>query len=164
VAAGSRVVLLDGYGWTVLPTDQAGAALPPGVEAQFHPATDPFAALAARRLILAEQHRQRGTIGQVETLDGLHALAREYGIVTPYSSMIVLVTDQQQALLDQLSELDDRYQREVENLGNTTPGSPVPLAGVPEPHEWLLIGLTAGLLTFLALRRRFGNEAPVVLR
>jgi hypothetical protein len=93
--------------------------------------------------------RNRGTIDQLETLDALHALAMNYGIVTPYSSMIVLVSSNQQVLLEQLSELDDRYQREVETLGDTTPRSPLPLSGVPEPHEWLLLGLAAALLIYL---------------
>jgi hypothetical protein len=91
--------------------------------------------------VLAEMQRNRGVIDQLETLDYLHALATSYGIVTPYSSMLVLVETQQQRLLDKLSQLEDRYQREVEELGDTTPASPVPLAGVPEPHEYLLMGL-----------------------
>jgi hypothetical protein len=151
--------LLGGYVWTVLPTAQAEAVLPPGEEVVVHTGQDPFAALAARRLILAEQQRNKGTIHQVETLDALHALAMEYGIVTPYSSMIVLVNPRQQTLLDQLSELGDRYQREVESLGETTPASPVPLVGVPEPHEWLLLGLAAALLAYLAMRRRAEGRA-----
>ncbi len=142
--------LVDGYSWTVLPTAEANAALLPDGELVTHPASDPFAALAARRLILAEMQRNRGTISQVETLDALHALATEYGIVTPFSSMIVLVEARQQQLLDQLSDLEDRYQREVEELGDTTPSVTTPLTGVPEPHEWLLLGLAAALLIYLA--------------
>ena len=150
------VDLLDGYLWTVLPTGQAAAFTPGGVDLQDHPADDPFAALAARRLVLAEMQRQRGTIDQLATLDALHALAQQYGIVTPYSSMIVLVNRTQQQLLDRLSQLDDRYQREVEALAETTPRSGIPLAGVPEPHEWLLLGLGAALLVYLAYSKRSG--------
>jgi hypothetical protein len=91
-----------------------------------------------------------GTIDQLETLDYLHTLAQEYSIVSPYSSMLVLVNSQQQALLDQLMQGEDRYDREVEAIGETSPGSPVPLAGVPEPHEWLLLGLAAAMLLYLA--------------
>jgi putative PEP-CTERM system integral membrane protein len=146
--------IVDGYVWVVLPDEQAGQAIPAGAQIQLHPADDPFAALAARRLVLAEMQRRKGTINQVETLDELHALAIRYGIVTPYSSMIVLVTSQQQKLLDELSRLEDRYQREVEELGDTTPSAPLPLAGVPEPHEWLLIGLATALLIYLAVKKR----------
>ncbi len=154
-AASAPVVdLVDGYLWTVLPTGQADSALPPDVELVIHNPVEPFAALAARRLVLAEMQRNSGTIDQLETLDYLHALAIEHGIVTPYSSMIVLVDAAQQNLLDKLADLDDRYQREVESLGDTTPSTPTPLTGVPEPHEWLLMGLAAGMLVYLIYTKR----------
>jgi putative PEP-CTERM system integral membrane protein len=146
--------LVDGYLWTVLPTEAANAALLPDIEIAMLAADDPFAALAARRLVLAEMQRNRGSIDQLETLDYLHSLALNYEIVTPYSSMIVLVEANQQLLLDKLSNLDDRYQREVEALGDTTPNAPVPLAGVPEPHEWLLMALVAALLLYISYTKR----------
>jgi putative PEP-CTERM system integral membrane protein len=145
--------LLDGYLWTALPTEQANAALITG-PVEIHNPQDGFASLAARRLILAEMQRNRGTIDQLDTLDYLHSLATQYGIVTPYSSMIVLVNAQQQQLLDRLSNLQDRYEREVESLGETAPASPVPLAGVPEPHEWLLMGLAAAILVYYVYTKR----------
>jgi hypothetical protein len=145
---------VDGYVWSVLPTEQAAALSNNDPAYQVHTAGDPFSALAARRLALAETMRQRGSISELATLDMLHTLAKRYQIVTPYSSMIVLVDDQQQRLLEHLSEGSDRYQREVESLGDTTPGSPLPLAGVPEPHEWLLLALAATLLVYMAYTRR----------
>ena len=138
--------LLDGYLWTVLPVnDIEGEALSqePG-----------FAAFAARRLILAEMQRYRGELSQISTLDQLHALAQQYSIVTPYSSMIVLVNFEQQHLLDHLAEGSDRYQREFEELGDTLPSTTTPLTGVPEPHEWLLIGLAVIMLLLYASRKR----------
>lgn len=154
-SAGAPVVdLVDGYQWTVLPTSRAAAAIPAGVQLQTHQSSEPFAALAARRLVLAEMQRNAGSIDELETLDALHALAMDYEIVTPYSSMIVLVSGDQQAMLDRLSGRGDRYQREVEELRETTPGAPVPLAGVPEPHEWLLLGLVVALLVYLGLTKR----------
>lgn len=146
------VDLLDGYQWLVLPTDQANQ---PGLQGDLHSSRDPFAALAARSLVLAEIQRNRGSITHLETLDALHALAMQYQIVSPYSSMIVLVNAEQQQMLDQLTGRGDRYQREIENLGNTTlPGTPLPLGGVPEPHEWLLLSLAAALLLYLLATRR----------
>lgn len=146
--------LVDGYYWMVLPT----------VQAQDIPAPDPmdgFAAIAARRLILAEMQRNKGNITDLETLDYLHSLATEYGIVTPYSSMIVLVDSKQQMLLRTLASLGDRYQREVEILGNTAPAAPMPLTGVPEPHEYLLMALVAAMLLYLVYTRR--KQAPLPL-
>jgi putative PEP-CTERM system integral membrane protein len=147
------VDLVDGYLWTVLPSAEAAAWIPEGAPVTVHADSDPFAALAARRIILAEMQRNRGVIDQVETLDALHGLAMHYQIVTPYSSMIVLVNFQQEKLLEHLSNLEDRYEREVEGLGDTTPGSPLPLAGVPEPHEWLLIGLAVAFLLYMGYQR-----------
>jgi len=74
----------------------------------------------------------------------------------------VLVSWDQQLMLDRLSELGDRYQREVEELRETTPASPVPLAGVPEPHEWLLLGLVVALLIYLGSTKR--DAVPVAER
>ena len=90
------------------------------------------------------------SLDQLANLDQLQALAVENGIVTPYSSMIVLVAADQQNLLNNLSRLDDRYQREVEAVGETSPSTPIPLTGVPEPQEWLLLALAAGFLAYLA--------------
>jgi putative PEP-CTERM system integral membrane protein len=148
--------LLDGYLWVSLPTQQAESQLTPGTTFQKHSLEDGFAALAVRRLVLAEMQRNRGTIDQLGTLDYLHSLATSVGIVTPYSSMIVLVEADQQQLLDKLSGLEDRYQREVESLGDTTPAIATPLAfaGVPEPQEWLLMGLAAAMLAYAVLVRR----------
>ncbi len=141
--------LLDGYLWSVMPT---GLAAQQTLDATLHSAGDGFAALAARQMILAEIHRQQAKLSDLETLDQLHALAQQYGIVSPYSSMIVLITPQQQNLLDNLSELDDRFSREVEAVGETTPATTARLTGVPEPEEWLLFGLAAALLAWYALR------------
>lgn len=144
---------LDGYTWSVLPTEVADARAQM-VEYQVHTGEDSFLAIAARRLVLAEMQRYRTELGQLPTLDRLHALAKEYSIVTPYSSMIVLVDDTQRRLLEQMEKLDDRFQREVEALGETTPAVPGPLTGVPEPHEWLLLILAAGMLAYYAYTRR----------
>jgi putative PEP-CTERM system integral membrane protein len=141
--------LLDGYLWLTLPTDEADSALPAGADVVTHAPGDPFTPLAARQAILAEMQRMHASLDQLENLDQLHALAVENSIVTPYSSMIVLVNFQQEQLLKDLSNLGDRYQREVEAIGETTTRSPVPLLGVPEPHEWLLLGLAAALLIYI---------------
>jgi putative PEP-CTERM system integral membrane protein len=144
--------LVDGYLWLALPTETVQAGEYAGLRADT--SNQGFAALAARSLVLAEIRRNRGTISQLETLDYLHALAKEYSIVSPYSSMLVLVNIQQQELLNRLSEGKDRYDREVESIGETSPGSPIPLAGVPEPQEWLLLGLVAAMLAYIGYTKR----------
>ncbi|MCP4563910.1 MAG: TIGR02921 family PEP-CTERM protein, partial [Bosea sp.] len=87
VSSSATSDVIDGYVWSTVSTGAAEAE--PGDVV--HTASDDFAAFAARRLILAEMHRQRGALDQLDTLDYLHAIAIEHGIVTPYSSMIVLV-------------------------------------------------------------------------
>ena len=120
------------------------------------PDDDPLAAVAARRLILAEMYRGRANLGKLATLDQLHAIARKQGIVTPYSSMIVLVNAQQEKRLDTLEGAADRFEREAERVGTTVPT----ITAVPEPHEWLLLGLVGLYLVWtLAQRRRRGLSA-----
>lgn len=140
--------VLDGYVWTVTPTEQASTTQL--AAAGMLPANDPpgFEAIAARRLILAEMQRHRGNLRDLDTLDYLHSLAKEHSLVTPYSSMIVLVNFTQRQLLERLEQMDDRYEREYEPVGNTTPPVQGPLSGVPEPHEWLLLGLTVAFLLY----------------
>ncbi len=133
--------VVDGYAWMTIPTKVA----------EFSDAVDDdFAAFAARQLILAEMHRQRGEMGELDTLDHLHAIAVEHSVVTPYSSMIVLVNERQEKLLDELEEGDDRFQREYEEIGETAPQNAFSVTGVPEPEEWLLIALAAAMLIWYA--------------
>ena len=97
----------------------------------------------------------RATITDLATLDALHALAIGHSIVTPYSSMIVLVTEAQQRRLDDLEEKDDRFEREFEDVGET---DPMLVTGVPEPEEWLLMGLAAAMLGWYVYSSR--KKAP----
>jgi len=142
--------IVDGYEWLTIPPD---ATFPLDVEIVTHRVDDPFAALAARRMILSEMYQQRGQIEKLETLDYLHALAKEHGIVTPYSSMIVLVNNVQQSRLDKLEDQDNRFEREAEEMGETVP-APMEVTGVPEPHEWLLIIVGMALLGWYAWQKR----------
>jgi putative PEP-CTERM system integral membrane protein len=152
-AASTGIVrdVIDGYLWQTLPP---GVAISASGETVTVPPSDAFAAFAARRLILAAMQRQSGQLGQVETLDHLHAIAIEHSIVTPYSSMIVLVNEVQQKMLDELEKRDDRFEREFEALGETTPEDPLNVTGVPEPEEWLLLTLGGAMLIWYMRRSR----------
>lgn len=148
----SSPALIDGYVWSTVPTSVAASQA-----ATLHTADDGFAALAARRLILDTMRRQRGTLNELDTLDHLHDIAVEQSIVTPYSSMIVLVNSHQENLLDQLEARGDRFQREQEEVGETTPQSPFSVTGVPEPEEWLLLALAAAMLVWY-VRTKAGSN------
>lgn len=132
--------IVDGYVWSILAAPPDTALL-----VTEHDPSDPFAAFAARRVILAEMMSQRDNLDALTTLDELHALAIEHSIITPYSSMIVLVNTQQQQILDSLSDNEDRFDREFEAVGETAL-SPLAVTGVPEPEEWLLLILAVGML------------------
>jgi putative PEP-CTERM system integral membrane protein len=142
--------ILDGYAWQTLPTEKA--ATEGGIVT--HAAGDDFVGFAARRLILATMQRQRGELAQMETLDRLQAIAVEHSIVTPYSSMLVLVNEPQKNQLERLEAQDDRFQREGEAAGETSPASPFNVTGVPEPGEWLLLGLAAAMLAWTVYTAR----------
>lgn len=144
-ADGATADYVDDYLWVTLPTVQA--------QAQFTEVTsdEAFAPLAARRLILTNVQRERAALEQLNTLDELHALAKQYSVVSPYSSMIVLVNEFQQRTLDELEKRGDRFDREVEEVGQTTPFD---VTAVPEPHEYLLMAIGAGLVVWYLRKRR----------
>lgn len=151
--SGVMADLIDGYLWQAFPADLGPSiSARPANMMEYQPDA-PFAAFAGRRLILAEMQRQRGSLAELDVLDDLHAIAVAQGIVTPYSSMIVLVTEQQQRLLNQLENDPDRFEREFEAMGETE-GEFLTVTGVPEPEEWLLIILAVGLLFWYLRGRR----------
>ena len=148
--APGKVDVLDGYVWQTLPTAEfysTAAQAPAPDEAGFAP-------LAARRLVLAEMAQNHASLDQLPILDHLNKLAVEQSIVTPYSSMLVLVNKLQQKRLEGLLSKDDRYQREVENVGDTAATNPFAVTGVPEPEEWLLLALVGVILGYAAWRRQ----------
>lgn len=144
--------VVDGYVWATVPTEAAETGQSGMIT--LHTADDNFAAFAARRLILATMHRQRAALDQLDSLDYLHALAVEHSLVTPYSSMIVLVDERQAKLLDQLEARGDRFLREYEDVGETVPENALTVTGVPEPEEWLLLALTGAMLIWYVRTRR----------
>jgi putative PEP-CTERM system integral membrane protein len=145
VASNVTSDVIDGYVWSAMPTRDADASLA---------ASDEFAPFGARWVILDAMQRQRGRLDQLETLDQLHAIAVRQSVVTPYSSMLVLVDQRQQNLLDTLGELADRFECETEEVGPTAPQNPFAVTGVPEPEEWLLLVLAAGMMGWFIRTRR----------
>ncbi len=146
---------IDGYQWSFdpLPVEPASDATTP--DATSPPQLDDaFRPIAARALIshLARQQPQP----QLDTLDRIHAVAVEHRLVTPWSSMIVLVNDAQREALARASAAEDRFDREAESgvEATTTPGGTLQLAATPEPEEWLLLcmGLLALIIRMRSMR------------
>ncbi|MBD2258404.1 TIGR02921 family PEP-CTERM protein [Pseudanabaena sp. FACHB-2040] len=144
----SRVAsVADGYVWRVEPVsaDQSTDVSAPD-----------FIALAARQLIL--KLGRDGDMGQLEQLDRVHAIAKRSQIVTPYSSMLVLVDARQREALRQAEASADRFKRQVET-GNDTLTQPANLLNDPAsaPEPGVLLGL-GGLAAVLWLQRRSQNR------
>ena len=146
---------VDGYVWLTA-SNRVGRSTPGSASISDNEG-HPFAAFAARRVILDTMYRERASLKQLTMLDHLHDIAIKNSIVTPYSSMIVLVNTQQENLLKQLEKQGDRFEREVEEVGDTVPQAAV--TGVPEPHEWLLIALAVAMLAGYAYKTRMGRGA-----
>lgn len=142
----ATIEYVDNYLWLTLPTTEAQSRFAETAS------DENFAPFAARRLILTNVQRERASLEQLNTLDELHALAKQYSVVSPYSSMIVLVNDAQQQRLDELEKQGDRFEREVEEVGQTT--SPFDVTAVPEPHEYLLLALGVILLVWYARKKK----------
>ncbi|MBI5651150.1 MAG: TIGR02921 family PEP-CTERM protein [Chloroflexi bacterium] len=143
IPANATVDWVDGYAWFTI----TGASS--GVKSSSAITNDDFAPFAARRVILDAMYRNRANLRQLTTLDQLHAIAIKHSIVTPFSSMLVLVNAQQLQLLKQLEQQGDRFDREVEQVGETLGQNALDVTAVPEPHEWLLIALALVALGYI---------------
>ena len=146
----STVNVVDGYVWSYAKTPKA-ATVPRITDGN----NEGFKPIAARQLIAALSKQK--TANQLTQLDAMHSLAKTFKVVTPYSSMIVLVNDAQREQLKAAEAKKDRFDREVESGKEelTKPINPLNVSGVPEPEEWLLLGFGAiGLLTIFLRQRR----------
>ena len=131
--------VIDGYEWSITASDGTGQ-------------TDGFAPLAARQLIL--QRSRTVDMTQLENLDGVHAMAKRTQIVTPYSSMLVLVNDRQRELLRQAEAAADRFDREVEDGQDdlTDPANPLNSVSVPEPGS--MVGMGVMVIGLMLLKKK----------
>ncbi len=113
--------------------------------------SDAIHSLAARALILALLRQIDH--GEAGALDRLHAIAKAHRQVSPYSSLLVLVNDEQRRALQEAEKEKNRFDRQVES-GKETLTAPhdVMASGVPEPEEWLLL-MVVCMAAFFALRR-----------
>jgi putative PEP-CTERM system integral membrane protein len=148
-ALGDSVVsVVDGYAWLMEKQPQ-GASLQADTTSK-----NGFEPVAARQLVLCLSKEK--VKEQLVQLDTMHAIAKSSEIVTPYSSMIVLVNDRQREALKRAEQQSDRFNRKVES-GNeqlTQPSNPLQVSGVPEPEEWMLMGMVAIALVFISRRQR----------
>lgn len=137
----STVSVTDGYVWS-----EANA------QSQLSEADREFQPLAARQLVLSLSRRlDKNSLPQ---LDAIHAIAKQSKIVTPYSSMIVLVNERQKQALKAAEQNSDRFNRTVEDNQLPQPSNNSFVSGVPEPAEWLLIAIAIASLLGMAIVQR----------
>ena len=151
---------VDGYVWETLPTSEANALAGEILTGTASGSADEgFTALAARRLILAEMAKNHGSLDQLPVLDQIHQLAVEQSIVTPYSSMLVLVNNNQEKLLDQIKRAGRPLcARGGEHRANRI-GRPVRRDGRPRAGRVALLILAAIALAYVA-RRKLVQSIP----
>jgi len=102
--------------------------------------------LSAHKLILHAV--ERGVTKDEKELDQLQKIAMRSNIISPYSSMIVLVDDAQRKMLEDAAKEKDRFNRQVETGKEllSSPKAPFEATAVPEPEEWALIIAVFGFL------------------
>jgi putative PEP-CTERM system integral membrane protein len=136
----SAIAVVDGYAWSI----EEDNNLNPVVNKGFEP-------IAARLLVrgLSKQIKE----GDLTKLDSIHAIAKTYKIITPFSSAIVLVNDEQRELLRQAEAQADRFDRKLEDGKESLnkPNNPLNVARIPEPSP--IVGLIAIALFFFVRRR-----------
>ncbi|MEB3275240.1 MAG: TIGR02921 family PEP-CTERM protein [Prochlorothrix sp.] len=154
---GPEVRIADGYRWQVQPVVNPAGTTSSTDALDAFDAPNSFAPLAARQLIL---YRSRTTdMTDLGNLDAVNQIAKDYHLVSPYSSMIALVNDRQRENLAAAEQADDRFDREVEDGSEdlTEPNSPVAATPIPETGTVLGIVLGTGFL-WGALRRKYQSQ------
>lgn len=115
--------------------------------------SSPFGQLAYKRLVMDSMRRAGQRVVDISFLDRIQLVSEQSNIVTSYSSMIVLVTDDQKQQLETARKQSNRYELALdtgeETLGNPSGQGILEVGAVPEPHEWLLIFSGCLLLTYL---------------
>ena len=143
----STVSVTDGYVWSEMKATQS----------QISEADREFQPFAARQLVLSLSRKldKRLDKNSLPQLDAIHAIAKQSQIVTPYSSMIVLVNERQKQSLKDAEQNSDRFKRTVEDNQLPQPSNNSFVSGVPEPAEWLLIAIAIASLLGIAIVRYY---------
>ncbi len=159
--ATQTAAVVDGYSWTVseLPTKSDSGIIS---EAK---SDRGLKAIAARQLVsyLAQKGKNQLSL---QELDAIHRVAKSHDVVTPYSSMIVLVNDDQREQLKAAEAKTDRFDREVETGTEQldqpfNPFESNTVSGVPEPDVWLLLAIVSMALFWLWQKQGLVKESDL---
>ena len=153
----SLLNVVDGYAWFLRQTPDPTVSLADTDTATKTTAT--IAPMAARQWIT--QVSQAVKPDELNQLDAIHHVAKENSIVTPYSSMLVLVNAQQEQQLKDAESKSDRFSREIEDQQLPDPESSMsPVSAVPEPAEWLLLITGVAILGIWYRHRQTLTPSP----
>ncbi len=138
----SILSVVDGYGWYLEKLENKPVE---------NITKNSFQQITARYLVMGLSREKAEN--KLTQLDQIHAIAKKFDIVTPYSSMIVLVNDGQKKALKEAEKQADRFDRKVESGQEvlSKPSNPLNtnVSGVPEPEEWMLLGIGSLALIFV---------------
>lgn len=120
--------------------------------------SSPVGQLATKQLLYYRvSQTPSSTLTSLTFLDQMQSISQASSIVTPYSSMIVLVTEQQKRDLQEALRLNNRFSADInlsdDGLFNPSGSGIMEVSSVPEPHEWVLM-ITAGFLIFVFYRKK----------
>ncbi|MEL6786316.1 MAG: PEP-CTERM sorting domain-containing protein, partial [Cyanobacteria bacterium J06607_15] len=156
--ATQTAAVVDGYSWTVSDKSDSGIIS----EAK---SDRGLKAIAARQLVsyLAQKGKNQLSL---QELDAIHRVAKSHDVVTPYSSMIVLVNDDQREQLKAAEAKTDRFDREVETGTEQldqpfNPFESNTVSGVPEPDVWLLLAIVSMALFWLWQKQGLVKESDL---
>jgi len=159
--ATQTAAVVDGYSWTVseLPTKSDSGIISEAKSARG------LEAIAARQLVsyLAQKGKNQLSL---QELDTIHQVAKSHDVITPYSSMIVLVNDDQREQLKAAEAKTDRFDREVETGTEQldqpfNPFESNTVSGVPEPDVWLLLAIVSMALFWLWQKQELVKESDL---
>ena len=138
----SVVDVVDGYAWFLEKSENNATK------------QTEFQQLAARQLIRGLSKQVK--LNNLESLDAIHAIAKKYKLVSPYSSMIVLVNDEQRRLLKEAEAAEDRFDRKLESGKEdlTKPGNPLKVSAPESSNVFVLAGIGLLLLFFVKGKRQ----------
>lgn len=92
-------------------------------------------------------------------LDRMHQLAIKQSLVSPFSSMIVLVEQRQKDELEKMSKQADRFNRDIDSGEKNLISAydPLKVNAVPEPEEWALIIVVILMLAASQVKKRINR-------
>lgn len=157
----AAVTVVDGYAWLLNQPKSSDitsieATLAALDESKDESDFNGFEPLAARQLILSLTKEIQGN--KLAELDAVHAIAKRFKIVSPYSSMIVLVNQWQEQALKEAEAKSDRFDREVEK-GNEQLTQPNDMMSVAAPEPTTFLG-SLGAIAFLIVAKRKLGKSP----